>query len=176
MGFKDVTEEHPFFVIAGFVVASFAAGWTAAIAVQQQGGKIAVYKNEFDEFKTKSEKWDQYSKEKAEQDVLDNAESSLPWKYFSMKDTGKNVAERLNQISPYSGSLVATSDTRDGTFHIWYRGESTGSRFEYKIGSAADLSNPPPRTNFFVKNDKFIPIGIGTLSGDVVPIYFESME
>ena len=86
--------------------------------------------------------------------------------------SGQAVAQRLNQIAPPQDAVVIAYDgSSHNTFHVWYRGQGTSTKYEYRGGSSTELVDPP-RTNFFLPEPGVIPAGIGGAGSDAVPIYF----
>ncbi len=49
MSLKTLLEEHPIFVIGGLIIAAFAAGWGAQLAVIEASNQIVIAKSEYNE-------------------------------------------------------------------------------------------------------------------------------
>jgi hypothetical protein len=95
------------------------------------------------------------------------------WRYFAMANAeGAAVARRLTEIGPPQDAVVIAYDgSSHNTFHVWYRGQGTHTRYEYLGGRGSDFADPP-RTGFFLSESGVIPAGIGGIGNTAVPIYF----
>lgn len=95
------------------------------------------------------------------------------WRYLAMPGaSGEEVARRLTEIGPPQNSVVVSYDgSSHNTFHVWYRGQGTSTRYTYAWGRNSDLADPP-RLNFFLSEPGVIPAGIGGAGNTAVPIYF----
>lgn len=95
------------------------------------------------------------------------------WRYFAMPGaTGIEVARRLTEIGPPQDALIVSYDgSSNNTFHIWYRGQGTSTRYTYNYGVNGDLKDPP-RMNYFLTEPGVVPAGIGGVGNTPVPIWF----
>jgi hypothetical protein len=95
------------------------------------------------------------------------------WRYLSLPNTtGQDVARRLTEIGPPEDAVVIAYDgSSHNTFHVWYRGQGTGTKYHYSGGRGTDLTDPPGK-NVFLPEAGLIPAGIGGIGNVAVPIYF----
>ena len=88
------------------------------------------------------------------------------------KADGRQVADRLTRIGPPQDAVVVAYDgSSNNTFHVWYRGQGSGTRYSYTYAENAELTDPP-RTNYFLPEAGVVPAGIGGAGNTAVPIYF----
>lgn len=95
------------------------------------------------------------------------------WRHLSMpKATGHEVAQRLTEIGPKPADLVVQYDGWKNTFHVWYRGAGSGTRYRYAGGTVEDLRDGPVSPFGFINDGRIVPAGIGGIGDDAVLIYF----
>jgi hypothetical protein len=95
------------------------------------------------------------------------------WHHVAFSNAGGGaVQDWLNNMSPPADGVVVQYDgSAHNTFHVWYRGRDSGTRYKYQYGSPGEFIDPAPR-NFFLPDQTLIPAGIGGAGNDAVPIYF----
>ena len=188
MSLTDTLKDHVVMVVAVTAIGSFGAGWGAYKSTVEAQDQELILKTRRVDLEQKAADLD--SCRKASDAARAGGTSACPdktvavperrprfadgqWHYFAMpKASGVDVARRLTEIGPPQDSLVVSYDgSANNTFHIWYRGQGTSTRYTYESGEGTDLSEPP-RTNTFLPEPGVVPAGIGGIGTTAVPIYF----
>ena len=100
-----------------------------------------------------------------------------PWHYRKFQgSTGIQVADAFaNDIQPAVKDVIIYVDSSaNNTFHVWFRGDRTGTTYTYSWGRPEDF-NPgnAERLKFFINDgEHLVPAGIGGANGTPIPIYF----
>ena len=173
----DTLKNHIVIVVSITAIAAFGSGWGAYKAAVDAQGQELILKTQRAELERKAGELATFKTSQtgteARAPKLRPTFSVGQWRYFSMPSkTGVEVATRLTEIGPPEDSVVVAYDgSPNNTFHVWYRGQDTATKYTYSYGASLDLADPP-RKNYFLQETGIIPAGIGGIANSAVPIYF----
>jgi hypothetical protein len=176
MSLVDKIKDHIVVVVSTTAITAFGLGWTAydaqrRVAKDSQEELQTITATRLQEAKAELDRCKQ-----AKQPPDDTGRPSFAdgqWHHLSFPTgNGLEVASRLTEIGPPEDGVVISYDgSRNNTFHVWYRGAGTGTRYSYTLGTAADLAGDPLK-NFFLQENGVIPAGIGGIGDSAIPIFF----
>jgi hypothetical protein len=199
MPITEKLKESIIIVVAGTAVAAFGLGWAAYKATLLAADQMTISRTAFAELERRAREaasappsgqasravpGDCIPKQTVESDyVLRGQATALgesvrrvdatKWRYLAMPGaSGDQVAARLTEIGPAEDSVVVEYDSSvKNTFHVWYAGGGTGTRFQYDFAQPHVLKSNPA-FNFFRSEPGLVPAGIGGVGNEAVPIFF----
>ena len=185
MSITDTVKDNVFIFLSGIAITAFGTGWAACKSVNESQGQELILKTRRAELEhqeaalsTCRSSLDKAAAKPTEPNMTVCPDRSSfvagEWHYEAIKDTGKVVASRLNELRPKPGDIVVRYDgSANDTFHVWYRGGGSKVKYQYSSAGTEDLKELP-EWNYFLPSAEIVPAGIGTGGGRPVPIYFRA--
>ena len=164
-------------VVSGIAIAAFGSGSGAYKASVEAQDQELILKTQRTELERNADEL--ITRKSSQTGTEANASKPRPifsdgqWRYVSMPSkTGVEVATRLTEIGPPEDAVaVACDGSANNTFHVWYRGQGTATKYTDADGAGIDLADPP-RKNYLLHETGIIPAGIAGAGNSAVPIYF----
>ena len=177
MSISEKLKESIVIVVSVAAISAFGMGWAAYKATLAAGGQLVVAKSALAELELRANQTcaPQSPSEESCRGVRATGSKFdfTKWQYLPLAGkNGDEVAAELTRIGPAEDSVVVVYDGgTKNTFHVWYSGGKTGTKFQYDYAQPNALRGDP-KFNYFRNEPGMVPAGIGGVGNDSVPIFF----